>query len=121
MRISDWSSDVCSSDLSHPYPPFAEAIFLHIGLFHALEANAYAPMQKRRVMIGAARVDRETVGRNIGHLGLMDVRTKARGQKDDRSEERREGNECGGKGGYRWARETERKKKRAERVCAKKR
>src|SRR3546814_12491495 len=92
MRISDWSSDVCSSDLSkramlflrrrmleigldltlqlqrqrvaltvacvsrsHPYPPFADAIFLHIGLFHALEANAYAPLQKRRVMIGAAR------------------------------------------------------------------
>src|SRR3546814_10333589 len=90
MRISDWSSDVCSSDLltvacvsrSHPYPPFADAIVLHIGLFHALEANAYAPLQKRRVMIGAARVDRETVGRNIGHLGLLDVRTNARGQID---------------------------------------
>src|SRR3546814_4586270 len=22
MRISDWSSDVCSSDLRNPYPPF---------------------------------------------------------------------------------------------------
>src|SRR3546814_20816131 len=68
---------------SHPYPPFADAIFLHIGLFHALEANAYAPLQKRRVMIGAARVDREAVWRNIGHLGLLDVRTNARGQIDE--------------------------------------
>src|SRR3546814_17442307 len=67
---------------SHPYPPFADAIFLHIGLFHALEANAYAPLQKRRVMIGAARVDRETVGR---------------------SEERRVGKECVSKCRSRWS------------------
>src|SRR3546814_21048293 len=48
---------------SHPYPPFADAIFLHIGLFYALEANASAPLHNRRVMIGAARGDREPVGR----------------------------------------------------------
>src|SRR3546814_18181884 len=109
MRISDWSSDVCSSDLSHPYPPFADAIFLHIGLFHALEANAYAPLQQRRVMIGAARVDRETVGRNIGHLGRLDVRTNERGKIDapvrnaNRSEERRVGKEGGIRCDYRWS------------------
>src|SRR3546814_18288997 len=61
---------------SHPYPPFADAIFLHIGLFHALEANAYAPLQTRRVLVGAARVGREPSGRNIN------------------SKERRVGKEC---------------------------
>src|SRR3546814_11435360 len=105
MRISDWSSDVCSSDLSkramlflrrrmleigldltlqlqrqrvaltvacvsrsHPYPPFADAIFLHIGLFHALEATAYVPLQKRRVM--------RSEERRVGNEGVRTIRVR---------------------------------------------
>src|SRR3546814_3727245 len=30
MRISDWSSDVCSSDLKHPISPFSDSLQKHL-------------------------------------------------------------------------------------------
>src|SRR3546814_18362359 len=54
---------------SHPYPPFAAAIFLPIGLFHPLEAHAYAPLHKRRVPLGTARLHPAPDGRQHGHRG----------------------------------------------------
>src|SRR3546814_12751018 len=73
MRISDWSSDVCSSDLVRIVP-------------EASRANDNAPSHRvmvGRAEIGAAWTKQSNEGRD--YLGL---------KLDDRSEERRVGKEC---------------------------
>src|SRR3546814_1993276 len=73
MRISDWSSDVCSSDLHAPQP------------------GATAARDAKRM--GDAADDQqqaETMQRHRRHL----VRDLQQQQQDQRSEERRAGKEC---------------------------
>src|SRR3546814_8550938 len=77
MRISDWSSDVCSSDLAE------KNLFLVIDVAQAAELVAHAPLGDHAA----------------GHVGgLLDVVAGAGGDVlgavDQRSEERRVGKEC---------------------------
>src|SRR3546814_10630639 len=82
MRISDWSSDVCSSDLRPPLmpadhdPPFEQQMFAH----------AVAPHQPERLGVGVGlRTDsdhvsddrvgqREQTARNPAHAAMTDRR-----------------------------------------------
>src|SRR3546814_11096594 len=57
MRISDWSSDVCSSDLSLPTPPSDKAGWVPVT-DEPLPAQAWAALGLRRIGGMAVRVDR---------------------------------------------------------------
>src|SRR3546814_4246784 len=89
MRISDWSSDVCSSDLM---PPLAVDQYQHLVLAEAA--------QRRTARIGGpARIDRarEFQRRRDELEELREVAQAARleiGSGVGRSEERRVGKEC---------------------------
>src|SRR3546814_7438010 len=95
MRISDWSSDVCSSDLGY-YELFTDnildlghAAFLHTGL----SAPAFT-IGKRHVF-----QDGDTVWSNVSHPNdfisdTMNNMFSSHGKRF-RSEERRVGKECG--------------------------
>src|SRR5690606_5461775 len=50
-------------------PALAHAIFLDVGLLLALEADSDAAPQGLGVEEGALRVDREAIGRRVGHHG----------------------------------------------------
>src|SRR2546422_3179555 len=51
----------------HPDPAFADAIFLDVGLLLPLEADADAALQQVGVEIRTARIERQAIGRRIGH------------------------------------------------------
>src|SRR5204862_5457787 len=51
----------------HADPAFADAVFLHVGLLDALEADANAAFQEVGVVIGAGGVRGQAVGRALGH------------------------------------------------------
>src|SRR3546814_17688517 len=92
MRISDWSSDVCSSDRPRHEVPFAG--HPSVGTAHAvLEAGLAAPHDGLLVQEGAAgnlplRVE------GAGDTRTIAVRTPRARQVEIRSEERRVGKEC---------------------------
>src|SRR3546814_16652881 len=101
MRISDWSSDVCSSDLSKILPVAAHAESGSADRSTKIEgedlAAFVAPELQRhqRQQHGFAspcRADDEAV------TDIADMKGKA-----ERSEERRVGKECVGTGSSRWA------------------
>src|SRR3546814_14490668 len=92
MRISDWSSDVCSSDLD-------------------LEPDGIADLEGARTDRGTVRMEAPKRFRRIGNIGLqatvitydsgiahlaaaLRVERRLVGEDDDRSEERRVGKEC---------------------------
>src|SRR3546814_12843168 len=97
MRISDWSSDVCSSDLQRA---------------HRLLDQGRRPVQRLPVVRGQQRmaqrlrrmrsnqvVDLLDVAQRLAHLGAAEVehavvQPEAREHLAARSEERRVGNEC---------------------------
>src|SRR3546814_1316100 len=55
MRISDWSSDVCSSDLSvTPFQPYSGVVVLPIST---------APCSRSRAVHGASRSEERRVGK----------------------------------------------------------
>src|SRR3546814_18784146 len=81
MRISDWSSDVCSSDLLRDRP--------------SLKARAIS--YPKRVLIGATEADREvTLDAIYAHLSEALPWHRLIGEHpfNPRSEERRVGKEC---------------------------
>src|SRR3546814_7518660 len=85
MRISDWSSDVCSSDLDaagqFPAPPdrplWRQDAGTRAGLSRSLDGG----------------VPQEPAGRPLGVRGRARIEQSAR-RTDARSEERRVGKEC---------------------------
>src|SRR3546814_15745010 len=85
MRISDWSSDVCSSDLADDRMDFVDEehqilmllAFLHDGLQPFFEIAAIARARKKRP-----------------HIERIDGRAKQHLRHVARSEERRVGKEC---------------------------
>src|SRR3546814_4986131 len=89
MRISDWSSDVCSSDLAAA--PFPHAIYTS----HVRDEGNYN--------IGVVEAVEEviTVAREAKIPGVV-THIKVLGHK--RSEERRVGKECGSTCRSRWSR-----------------
>src|SRR3546814_14949360 len=98
MRISDWSSDVCSSDLNDPkriLPPIKHEPTSQTGLTHddgALSMARYAP--------GSATGDFFIV---LGKMPGMDAHPEAPGDNQGRSEERRVGKEWVSKCRSRWS------------------
>src|SRR3546814_2185507 len=85
MRISDWSSDVCSSDLKDDAGMSILIVIVGDFLDHAASNTiGRAPVRDRFKEIGDRLV---TVRRNRDALARTD-------QVDDRSEERRVGKEC---------------------------
>src|SRR3546814_17702103 len=105
MRISDWSSDVCSSDLDGA---------THLERLRQFEGNALTD--------SILRVQRGVVDSNVAPagqgVGRFEVRTpvavtgvrgtrfrvpaRAQGARSERSEERRVGKECVSTCRYRW-------------------
>src|SRR3546814_13337116 len=87
MRISDWSSDVCSSDLAELiFQPFGVGLDVIAPFKAASEAGAGEIDQHLRLAFPVAREagqDRTARGRHHGAAAS-----------DDRSEERRVGKEC---------------------------
>src|SRR3546814_12554276 len=93
MRISDWSSDVCSSDLGENR---GELLFIH-----KLRAVLYIPHDRRPDEISGA-LSRFAAGDDPAiatsafedFLGLLELRGILHGAHLGRSEERRVGKEC---------------------------
>src|SRR3546814_11535461 len=104
MRISDWSSDVCSSDL---HPEHGELAALDSG--KELRARPLDPIAadaaRNRGPFGIEIVGDERLRqRPHEHLGAI----------DDRSEERCVGKECGSTYRSRWSSDHEKKKAACE-------
>src|SRR3546814_16614805 len=104
MRISDWSSDVCSSDLSR----FVEILyfdehkvrFARVSEFrHAAFANARSADGDIGTFTGAIDARKAS---DVADSGFDDVVENAAGV-EGRSEERRVGTECVSTCRYRWA------------------
>src|SRR3546814_16521462 len=97
MRISDWSSDVCSSDLLHSTP------------FNALIVAAFA-ICMAAVIVENARM---FVSRQLDAFAITRKNATAMlmlRDYEERSEERRVGKECGSTCRYRWSAKHEKKK-----------
>src|SRR5215468_3849749 len=57
----------------HPDPALADAVFLDIGLFDALEADADVARERVGVIVGAVRIVGEAVGWCVGHGSSLPV------------------------------------------------
>src|SRR3546814_12442298 len=95
MRISDWSSDVCSSDL-----PFAQGEGMCIGAVQIPYADR-PPLSKHPRAHTESRLDHlvkkilaSEPSCRRGRRGLGEPAPILRGIQGDRSEERRVGKEC---------------------------
>src|SRR3546814_15524335 len=85
MRISDWSSDVCSSDLDHPY---VGSRIEALGYRGAKDLLAYLLDLEKAPSEGLKRV----ISKQPKNLRIRPL-DKSR-YREDRSEERRVGKEC---------------------------
>src|SRR3546814_20461613 len=115
MRISDWSSDVCSSDLPHP----ATHRILALGGRVGERAGADQTLPLHQALVGAAAILypsrlREGGSMRARRIGLavivalllvlgMQHAPDIRLSTSVRSEERRVGKECGSTWRYRWS------------------
>src|SRR3546814_20692855 len=97
MRISDWSSDVCSSDLLGPRH-CAHALERLRNLRRARRAQLLPPDIRRDCGERKRREQRIEIGNE-------EPQAAGEPERDERarSEERRVGKECVGTGRYRWA------------------
>src|SRR3546814_20037724 len=97
MRISDWSSDVCSSDLG--------AGPRHTGLLAFAKIDALTDTDIGVEQVGALHRDRQADDRPpaVAHQHDLGLVVAFLEQLDQRSEERRVGKECGRTFIYRWA------------------
>src|SRR3546814_18816803 len=87
MRISDWSSDVCSSDLYHAAGVIGPALALKRPIFLGLPI-AVVPILPNLTEVGGGR------GVAAAATGGFHARTRGAAQITKRSEERRVGQEC---------------------------
>src|SRR3546814_14568968 len=93
MRISDWSSDVCSSDLFLNVR--GSPLTLQVGFFCLLMApEAYAPLRQFAAHYHDRAAARAAVSQIAAAFdGLPDLAVPT-DRAADRSEDRRVGNEC---------------------------
>src|SRR3546814_19108471 len=98
MRISDWSSDVCSSDLPATRGARKSAL-LRIEKGVDVAIGMIAPCPAIQVLHGTTNKHSVIIGRQgeLFHLAI------ARYVRDPRSEERRVGKECVSTCRYRWS------------------
>src|SRR3546814_19734794 len=100
MRISDWSSDVCSSDL---WTPFHAALLVHFFVYGDIKAERRTQFQYYMSAIhrGVPMADAAEVFGDMRKLqfaiGAYIVR------RSRRSDERRVGKECVSTFRYRWS------------------
>src|SRR3546814_14675352 len=103
MRISDWSSDVCSSDLGKVERRAFADDRLAGGAFE--QALVMLERGDPRQAYGRA-IRRVQVGGDVEACLLAEARRQLLGDVGTeiagRSEERREGKECGSRGSTRW-------------------
>src|SRR3546814_4080498 len=102
MRISDWSSDVCSSDLAptrHKVPP-GSVVDVAVALVVNIVAGGFAGIHKEvRHKVGMRHVEAAIDDGNDGAgISGSELPSKVR-----RSEERRVGKECVSTCRYRWS------------------
>src|SRR3546814_16939478 len=89
MRISDWSSDVCSSDLGHQ-PRSVDRRLAEAGAKRIMMGAQPVKLRIELIQMGeVAQADRATA-----HLVLIGGTDAAPRRADLRSEERRVGKEC---------------------------
>src|SRR3546814_15961857 len=98
MRISDWSSDVCSSDLTRILwgalrIPDYDRLSRNAGLTAGDIRSAFADANRG--------IEPEYVGVKLSPRGWLEELRLCYGK--DRSEERRVGKECGSTGRSRWS------------------
>src|SRR3546814_17370725 len=111
MRISDWSSDVCSSDLGSAPSGFGRAGSVGAG------AGVAAQRVERQVLghvLGIERLREVGVSAEAGAPQDVGLARLGRGHPDGRraqSEERRVGKEGGGTVSYSWSKCTYKKQK----------
>src|SRR3546814_12080045 len=113
MRISDWSSDVCSSDLpvpatvhTEPYSRVTACVVLEPAdrqitlepLLRLLQRRSDLPSPLKSSLADCATGT--TVARNVAMIGITWFRLRTL---SDRSEERRVGKECGRPCRSRWS------------------
>src|SRR3546814_14058768 len=89
MRISDWSSDVCSSDLMTDIAPEARITTGCTGLWNPAQARAW-----RRITDFVHAHSRAKIAVQLAHAGRKGA---------TRSEERRVGKECVSTCSSRWS------------------
>src|SRR3546814_14684556 len=102
MRISDWSSDVCSSDLKDPLRPFSVAAAGKIVVATGTEFSVELLGRETRVILYEGHVavlNGSAATRDT--LKLFDEKPAPRS--DYRSEERRVGKECVSQCRSRWS------------------
>src|SRR3546814_14031415 len=99
MRISDWSSDVCSSDLAADLRLVAYAAEAHA---HEIAAGGPGDRLAERGLADARRAD-QAKDRSLDLLHALLNREIFENPLLDRSEERRVGKECGSTCRSRWA------------------
>src|SRR3546814_19123533 len=97
MRISDWSSDVCSSDL--PALLLVDGAFGREAGFQAVEADLLARIHAEAVLAGVHALERAVD--LADQLAVAVAGTQF--QRVLRSEERRVGQECGSTCRSRWS------------------
>src|SRR3546814_11676866 len=99
MRISDWSSDVCSSDLRTSVECRLCPVVLRKDGFERLFACAIlAPVTPRRiVLLDPARIGQHEIEQIVGDI--------------ERSDERRVGKVCVSTCKYRWSPHTSKQKR----------
>src|SRR3546814_18393089 len=99
MRISDWSSDVCSSDLA----PLPAQDPLHAGGRFALRADRWQAGRRTSLAARPAAVGADRAALRIGNArdGTGVAAAPGAGVRP-RSEERRVGTECVSTCRYRW-------------------
>src|SRR3546814_2532551 len=102
MRISDWSSDVCSSDLT-----FQKSFSIRMlpGFILCLVCESQMIVDRRgdadNGRSPCSRVSRRS--HVIGRSGRAEANASTGDAKSGRSEERRVGKECGSQGRSRWS------------------
>src|SRR3546814_18062409 len=114
MRISDWSSDVCSSDLGTVAVQGAHRARLTEAQLHEVPDQVLAlgvvdlvDDEAHRLVLAAEQL------RGLG-VFLGDADGAVDQEDDDRSEERRVGKECVSKCRFRWSPENYKTKKQKE-------
>src|SRR3546814_14773255 len=112
MRISDWSSDVCASDLIGTAHRLVQRFLLDVGNFRADRWHhvVHAGHDNAAGLDGIGAAVVQIADQHLARVGLQNMGRRAQvadivddAALTDRSEERRVGKECGSKCRSRWS------------------
>src|SRR3546814_13484010 len=105
MRISDWSSDVCSSDLSDLQKVFERAIGLYTELDQPARAFGISERSRARALLDSVSDRGEVSAEASEAMAVAALQPLLRADETvvARSEERRDGKECVSTCSSRWS------------------